>query len=111
MKRPMPGDNGGSNDAPFNDEGFQKEFPLLWEHLVTNCYDDGSSRKTSTLLIFIEGTVLRMCLNDRDNNRSSFTTSETFADCLTELEARLAKKTMEWKRKQSYGSSGAVTPF
>jgi len=106
LTRPKPGELTAKNDPPFNDTSFQKLFPNLHEMLTATQYADNQPRTTSTLLLFCEGGVLRGCLNDRDNNRSSFLTAETIDDLFSTIESALASGRVEWRMKNRMN-----TPF
>lgn len=111
MRRPMPGDRSGPADADFNDPGLKREYPTLYEYLSLTRYEKGESRVTSTLLIFVENGVLRICLNDRDNNRSVFFTGETLECALASLEAALLSDRVEWRTRNSSYNRDPKTPF
>jgi hypothetical protein len=111
MRRPLPGDRTGPADPDFSDEGFRNEFPTLHEYLTMTKYDKGEARVTSTLLVFVENGVLRLCLNDRDNLRSAFYTGETLATAMASLEMALLSERVEWKSKAGYARPEHKTPF
>lgn len=111
MKRPLPGQYNGPTDIPFVDPQFASMFPYLTEHLSHRTYDDGKPRLTSTLLIFVENDCLRMCLNDRDNSRSTFVNGETFDSAMLTLEQKLREGTAEWRIKPQMNAASSRTPF
>jgi len=101
LQRPKPGELVGKNDPPFNDPLFADCHPTLSEMLTATQYGDNQPRQTSTLLIFCENGVLRGCLNDRDNSRSTFVTAETIGDLFQTLENGLASGRVEWRMKNN----------
>jgi len=109
LKRPLPGQRSGPADAEFNDADFSKQYPTLSMYLTLTKYEKGESRVTSTLLIFLESNVLRVCLNDRDNNRSVFVTGETVESALMSLENGLLSDRLEWRTK-NWGSKSQDRP-
>ena len=111
LRRPKPGEALGPTEAPFRDELFQKQYPLLHAHLADVHYDDRAPRATSTLLVFCDNSVLRLCLNDRDNNRSVFVTGETLDDALNSLELGLASGRLDWRKRGSHSNGHPATPF
>jgi len=111
LRKPKPGERVGPVEKPWDDEAFAKTHPTLTEMLYATSYEDKSPRTTSTLLIFCDNGVLRVCLNDRDNNRSAFLTGETVEGTLLALEDQLATQTVEWKMKAGYNQSSVKTPF
>jgi hypothetical protein len=85
---------------PMEASDFSKEHPFIWEYLTAEFYsDDGTVRRTSTILIFTDGGSLKLCFNDRDNNRQFFHTAPTLELLLTETEVKLETDTAEWKSK------------
>lgn len=111
LRRPKPGERTGPIEPPFRDPDFSGQYPMLHEMLYSTQYDDRSPRTTSTLLIFCENSILRLCLNDRDNNRSVFFTGETMEAALISLENALATGTVDWRMRGRNGGSGGQTPF
>lgn len=111
IQRPKPGERCGPVEAAFNDANFKATYPTLSDYLTSTHYEDRSPRTTSTLLIFCENGVLRMCVNDRDNNRSVFFTSETVEGVLLSAENALATRTADWKTRSGYGQGNPKTPF
>lgn len=111
LRKPKPGERTGPVEAVFNDADFKASYPHLTDHLVGTRYEDGSSRVTSTLLIFCDSSVLRVCLNDRDNNRSVFFTGETVEVALTAAENALAENSVEWRSRGQFNNPAMKTPF
>jgi len=111
LKKPKPGEKAGPVEAPWDDEAFAKTYPTITEMLYATSYEDKTLRQTSTLLIFCDNGVLRICLNDRDNQRSAFVTGETVEGTLLKLEDQLATQTVEWKNKAGYNQNAMRTPF
>jgi len=111
IRRPKPGERTGPVEEPFNDADFKKAYPTLAAFLTDTQYEDRSPRTTATLLIFCENGVLRMCLNDRDNNRSVFFTNETVEGCLMSAENALCSNTVEWRQRNGYQNGRQSTPF
>lgn len=71
--------------------------PGLREMLVASRYPDGAPRLTSTLLLFIEDSVVKVCLNDRDQSQTAWASGACVADCLEALEAGLQGDTLQWR--------------
>lgn len=111
LRRPRPGERTGPQELVFNDTDFKATYPHLTDHLAGLKYDDGTPRVTSTLLVFCESGVLRVCVNDRDNQRSVFFTGETVEAALMAAESAIATNTAEWKTRGTYGGSQGKTPF
>jgi len=111
LQRPKPGERPGPQEAAFDDADFTKSYPTLAAYLTQTKYVTGEHRVTSTILIFIENGVLRLCLNDRDNNRSVFFTGETVEACLISAENAILAGTADWRTKSSYRNGDQKTPF
>lgn len=111
IRKPRPGERSGPVEAVFNDADFLRSYPTLAAFLTDTQYDDRSPRTTATILIFCENGILRLCLNDRDNNRSVFFTSETVEGCLICAENALCSNGVEWRTRNSYNRGGQSTPF
>jgi len=111
VRRPVPGQVYGFKEAPMLDEEFKKKFPHLLEWLTSTEYDDRKLRTTSTLLLFVENGVLKVCFNDRDNNRSVFVSNTTVEGALYDLDIGLANDTLEWKRRNSGSGVDTRPPF
>lgn len=111
LRKPKPGERTGPVEPVFNDADFKATYPQTTDHLAAVRYEDGSPRVTSTLLIFCDTGILRVCLNDRDNNRSVFFTGETVEAALTSMENALAEGTVEWRSRSQSGYNNVKTPF
>jgi len=84
---------------------WKAKFPALAEWLETDLWPDGSARKTSTLLVFVEGGAVKGCLNDRDGCQSLWASSGSIQGLLEALEGALASGEGEW-RESYQGNKG-----
>jgi len=71
--------------------------PTVCEWLTASHYDDGELRETSTLGLFVDCGVLKLCLNDRDQFRTLYVTSDSLEGALLALEAALRGSTPDWR--------------
>lgn len=71
--------------------------PGLREMLVADRFPDGSTRLTSTLLLFVEAGVLKACLHDRDQGMTAWASGASLGDVLEALEGGLQADTLNWK--------------
>lgn len=78
-------------------------YPALSEYLALDEYPDGTKRVTSTLLLFVEESELKCCLNDRDQSRTCFVTGQTLSEMLDHLEAGLCDENLQWRRAKGKG--------
>ena len=111
IPRPKPGERNGPLEAAFNDPDFYKSYPTLAAYLTETKYQDNTPRTTATILVFCESSVLRVCVNDRDNNRSVFFTGESLEVALMAAENALSTNTAEWRLRQGYARQTPTTPF
>lgn len=72
-------------------------FPNLLSYLVDDKYDDGSSRERAAVSLFIEGEVVKLALNDKDQKRSLYVAASTLLDAFKALERLLAGGGGEWR--------------
>ena len=77
---------------------FADEHPTLAAMLTQTRWEDGSQRRTSTVLFFVEEGALRVCLNDREAGQSCFLTVGGVKEALEALEAGLVEDNLTWRR-------------
>lgn len=111
MKKPNVDLKGEPLDELWDDEGFKIVYPNLYEHLKETKYDDGTPRQTSTLLIFSDNGCLKLCLSDRDNNRSVFVSAVDFDTAMVKIERGLAEDNLPWKGKPKFGNQSKTPPY
>lgn len=111
VKRPNPGEQYKKVEPKWVDHDFESLYPNLTEYLTAESWDDGKARRTSTLLVFFEAGSLKLCLNDRDSNRSAFFCEGTMADTLARIESALTDGTVEWRNRGYVQGGGNKTPF
>lgn len=77
--------------------GILSKCPGITEYLSKSLYEDGKPRQTSTLTVFIEGGMVKVALNDRDVERSSYMSGEGLEDALRSLEKHLVEEKVDWR--------------
>jgi len=77
--------------------------PMVLAMLTDDKWDDGSTRETSTLLLFVDADRLKACFKDRALERSVFVTGESLEAILDTLETGLETDALEWR---GYGREG-----
>jgi hypothetical protein len=82
-------------------------YPSLSEYVSSAVWEDGTPRETSTLLMFFEEGLFKMCLTDRALQRSLWSSGEEPADCWATLEVLLTEGRGEWRKSKGYGNKGA----
>jgi hypothetical protein len=76
-------------------------FPALWEHLTETAWESGQVRITSTLLIFTEDGMVKLCLHDRASGRSAWVAKSSLTAALKAMEDALEGDSVEWRRVRS----------
>jgi len=79
------------------DDLYGSAFPQVCEYLTSELWEDGSPRRTSTLLTFCEQGLVKICLSDRAFNRNTFMGGQTFAEAICALEEGLARDRVDWR--------------
>lgn len=105
LKKPDPvaADGGVPQRARKGDEWVL--YPTLMEYLAEDRYEDGSPRRTATLLIFFDQGEWKGCLNDRDTDRVAFVTATCPTAILVVLEDKLASSSIEWRAAKRPGQA------
>lgn len=95
-------------DKPVQDStsGFRERYPNVAAHLLDLTYEDGSGRRTSTLLFFMEDGAIKVCLHDREENRSAFLSGGDLGDCLAQLEDALEQGSLMWRQRRLASGGG-----
>ncbi len=78
-------------------KGDSEKYAALIEFLGLETYEDGSKRQTGTMTLFLDGSGLKACLNDRDTGRTGWATAESFTALLGLLERQLREAKVEWR--------------
>lgn len=103
----------GLSDAAGNGTGavlpgaFSTSHPALWEYLTLTRWEDGTPRQTASFTVFLDGCVLRACVNDKDGGRVAFASSETWEGLFEALEGLLADDAADWRRNRESGGGKA----
>jgi len=111
LVRPNTKLNGDAIEPLLEDSDFTAMLPHLAEHLILTKYSDNSPRQTSTLLIFVDQGVLKLCLSDREVGRSCFVTGKTFEEALRKLDEGLKDDTVDWRTKRQQNVTAYKPPF
>jgi len=80
-----------------------ESYPATWEFLTMMVWEeDQSKRETGTILVFADGTGLKVMLNDRDRGSLAFATVKEPAGLLETVEAVLLDPEHEWKTPKKF---------
>lgn len=89
-----------------DDPAFLARYPVIWEYMTIDSYDDGKPRQRSTLLFVVEDGAWKCCLNDRDQQRSLWLAGGSFEAVLAVLEATLDDPRAIWRHYQAARPKG-----
>lgn len=108
LQKPVPLGDGTRSPVghSFADSAVPTLFPTLWCFLADVTWSDGSRRMTSTVNLFVEDGMVKLCLSDRDGGKTAWSTGPTLEAAATALESRLTDGTAEWRSKSAKGSGG-----
>lgn len=106
MKRPVKSSTGASVPLPRGDDPIATSYPLLYAHLADETWDDGTSRVTSTLFLFMEGYRWKCMFKDRNESQIAFYTAHTLDELFCTIEGHLAHDAVDWKRDRKPAGRG-----
>lgn len=90
----------GAEGAGFEDPGFAKDYPTLYEHLTSVTWEDGSARITSSMILFAEEGMLKGCLSERNDHLSLWASGSSLKGLLKALEAALNTPMPQWRKQK-----------
>lgn len=79
------------------DPVFVRAAPSLAEFLTVRSYDDGTPRQPGSLIVFVEGGQVKLCLSDRAEGLVAFVTAATLSDALLKASQALEEGTLDWR--------------
>ena len=91
---------GSNRGVDLTDCLFASRYPALGEYLTLTTCDDGSVRQTSTVLLFQEDGLIKLCINDRDLSRSAFVSGHDLESAFQKLEEGLVTGDLDWRLKK-----------
>jgi len=83
--------------AACHDADLAAACPALHEFLTLSRLPDGKTRQTATLSVFVEGSLWKCVLNERESNLTLWATAETLQGLWMELEQRLTADQVDWR--------------
>lgn len=78
-------------------DALSKKLPFLWEFLTVTEYEDGSKRVLGTLIVFVDGPLVKAFINDRDQGLSACVSSSSLLGVLEATNGGLEADTLEWR--------------
>lgn len=109
-KRPAPNGPGISLGDPWDDPGFQGDYPNVYSFLFDTKYEDGSPRAPGSISIFVSGYALKFAVNDKDRQCVAFVNAGTFFELLQMVEDGIRDDNLDWKAAAK-PVPGKVIPF
>jgi hypothetical protein len=86
-----------------------QSYPLLWQFLAANQYEDGESRATGTMLIFVEQGKVKLCLADRECNDVAFVTGSSVDELLKKANEGLRTQELDWRpSRRSFSKKSGI---
>lgn len=80
-----------------SDPAFQKDHPYVWAHLTQTKWEDGSTRKLSSIGIYPEGSMLKVLVRDQDSGLICWIATDKLTDFWEVVESALGDPGHEWR--------------
>lgn len=88
----------GSVSAPLSPSGeFPILYPALYEFLTLTAWEDGTTRQSGSLTLFVDLGAWKACLNDKDASRVAFISGSSLDGVMQAAEAALVLSTLDWR--------------
>lgn len=97
LNKASSGDSQAGPTVP-DDPRFSKAYPALWEYCTADQYPDGSKRVRSSMVLFCEDSVVKLCLNDKDQARAIWVTADTVEKAFGAADKALQTANPPWRR-------------
>ncbi len=80
-------------------------YPLVVKFLTLTVYGNGERRVPGSITMFVDGGLLKACLNDKDADLSAFVSGGGLAGLLDAMERGLGEDRLDWRapRKSKRG--------
>jgi hypothetical protein len=99
VRRSAAASSGVPDGQACSDPSWSSRWPDLAAHLFDTKFEDGSPRATSTLMVLAELGVVKACLNDREEGRSSWVSGRTVDEVLELLDNGLRTDGLDWRAR------------
>jgi len=93
----------GSVRSRAEDPWIKADMPILHEFLTAVVDDDGKARQTSSLVVFVEDGMFKVCLSERDHGLCLWGASSTLQGAMEAIEVSLSAEHVDWRQKRSEG--------
>jgi hypothetical protein len=85
------------SSIPTSSAGLLSVYPAVAEFLSLTQWEDGSSRTTGTVMIFVEDACWKIWANDRDAGQGCFLSGSTLTLAMEQLEVALSSGSGDWR--------------
>jgi hypothetical protein len=93
----------GGDSGPVGLCDLVRRFEALVEYLTETVNEDGTTREKASLLIVHDQGQWKGWINDRDNNRTSWTSAATLTGLFEVLEDGLRNDDLDWRAARGKG--------
>lgn len=76
-------------------------YPGVWEHLSETSWESGAPRVTSTITVFVEEGLVKICLRDRALFKTAWVSGRSILKALGALETGLEAGSLEWRKDRA----------
>jgi len=97
LKKPTDKTLTKPKEAKWEDKVFNGQYPNLSAFLSQQEWEDGSTRQTGTMIIFVQDGQLKMCISDRDGQKNAFITAPTLQLLYDLAEMGLDDNALDWR--------------
>lgn len=101
-ERPLKSSGDMAPNHPWTDPEFASDYPSLFSFLNDATYDNGQSRLTGGISIFVKFMVLTAAVNDHARGAVAYVNATTWAELLFLIDAGIKDDSLAWKRKTAF---------
>lgn len=83
-----------------SDPAFAKSCPALFEFLTALEWESDVPRVAGTMLVFMDGSLWKACLTDKDQALYAFISADTFESLLKTVNASLISGKVDWRKQK-----------
>lgn len=80
--------------------------PTILEFLSVQQWDDGATRASGRLSLFVESGRWKACVSDPDGKRIAFVSAEDLDSLLLTVEVGLEQDTLDWRPEKVWAGKG-----
>ena len=96
-----------SVSSPLSPSGeFPVLYPALYEFLTLSKWEDGTTRRLGSLSLFVDDSLWKCCLNDKDGPRVAFVSGSSVEEVLQAAEDGIVQSLLVWRSSTPYKNRG-----